>query len=290
MPKPAFLASLLFSFFLLASVSYAQTAEIPLWPGPAPSSESSQYPETMTLQPPDSTRRIANVAHPTLTVFLPDASLANGTALIICPGGGFRWLAFDNEGTILARWLNSLGVTAFVLKYRVIRTSDLGEQDSAEVKKRISAGIPLAVADGQQAVRIVRSRAAEWHLAKDRIGILGFSAGGYVSVVVAMQHDAASRPDFAAFLYPGTPDELNPPADAPPMFLVQADDDKTVPPTDHAIRIYEAWKKAGLSAEMHIYSRGGHGFGMRKTSLPADSWPDRLRDWLGAQGLLKSAK
>jgi acetyl esterase/lipase len=197
----------------------------------------------------------------------------NGTAVIICPGGGFRWLSFDNEGTALARWLNSLGVTAFVLKYRVMRTGDPGENDPAEKAARTKAAIALATADGQQAIKLVRSRATEWHLAKDRIGILGFSAGGHVAVVAAMQRDPAARPDFAEFIYPGTPDELNPPTDAPPMFLVQADDDKS-----------------GLSAEMHIYSRGGHGFGMRKTGLPAESWTERLRDWLGVQGLLKSAK
>jgi acetyl esterase/lipase len=284
------LPKLLLSLGLFSGTAFAQSAEVPLWPGPAPGSEDWNYPETVTLQPPDSTRRITNVTRPTLTIFLPEASLANGTAIIICPGGGFRWLSFDNEGTILARWLNAQGVAAFVLKYRVMRTRDSGERDSGEVALRSKAIVPLAVADGQRAVSLVRSRAAEWHLAKDRIGILGFSAGGHVAVAVSMHHDDTSRPDFAAFIYPGTPEELNPPADAPPMFLAQADDDKSVPPADHAIRIYQAWKKAGLSAEMHIFARGGHGFGMRKSGLPAESWTDRFRDWLGAQGLLKSAK
>jgi acetyl esterase/lipase len=102
-----------------------------------------------------------------------------------------------------------------------------------------------------------------------------------------MHHDADSRPNFAAPIYPGTPEEVTAPADAPPLFMVQADDDKTVPPVDNSIRLYQAWKKAGVSAELHIYSRGGHGFGMRKRNLPADTWPDRLRDWLDVQGLLK---
>ena len=273
MTKTAFITKSLFLFFLFATNASAQSTEIPIWPGPAPGSETWNYPETVTLQPPDCTRRVTNVTRPTLTVFLLEASLVNGTAVIICPGGGFRWLSFDNEGTALARWLNSLGVTAFVLKYRVMRTGDPGENDPAEKAARTKAAIALATADGQQAIKLVRSRATEWHLAKDRIGILGFSAGGHVAVVAAMQRDPAARPDFAEFIYPGTPDELNPPTDAPPMFLVQADDDKS-----------------GLSAEMHIYSRGGHGFGMRKTGLPAESWTERLRDWLGVQGLLKSAK
>jgi len=287
--KTFFSTKLFLCLLLLAGPLSAQSVEVPLWPGPAPGSEDWNYPERVTLQPPDSTRRIANVTRPTLTVFLPEPSLSNGAAIVICPGGGFRWLSFDNEGTVLARWLNSLGIAAFVLKYRLMRTGDPGELDSAVMAARRSAIQPLSIADGLQAVSLVRSRAAEWHLARDRIGILGFSAGGHIAVAVAMRHDANSRPNFAAFIYPGTPDELNPPADAPQMFLVQADDDKTVVPVDHAVRIYEAWKKAGLSAEMHIYSRGGHGFGMRKAGIPADSWGDRLRDWLGAQGLLKTA-
>ncbi len=149
-----------------------------------------------------------------------------------------------------------------------MRTGDAGERDSAELATRSKTIIPLAVADGLRAVSLVRSRAGEWHLAKDRIGILGFSAGGHVAAAVAMHHNDASRPDFVALLYPGTPEELNPPTDAPPMFLAQADDDKSVPPADHAIRFYDAWKKAGLSAEMHIYSRGGHGLGCARRAFP----------------------
>jgi acetyl esterase/lipase len=108
-----------------------------------------------------------------------------------------------------------------------------------------------------------------------------------VAAAVALQHDAESRPSFVAPIYPGTPDDVTAPADAPPMFLVHADDDKTVDPVDHSIRLYQAWKKVGIPAELHIYSRGGHGFGMHKRGLPVDTWTDRFRDWLGVQGLLK---
>ncbi len=284
--KPYFRFLPLFCILLAAAAFAAEPKVIPLWPGAAPGSENSKYEETqITVQ--DGTKRISNVTHPTLTAFLPDAATANGTAVIICPGGGFRWLSFDHEGAELARWLNSIGVTAFVLKYRVMRTGDEDEKDPAKAAERKKAVIPLAIADGQQAVRLVRAHASEWGIARDRIVLLGFSAGGYVAAGATVQHDAESRPNFAAFLYPGTPDDITAPADAPPLFMVQADDDKTVPPLEHSIHLYEAWKKAGISAELHIYSRGGHGFGMHKKGLPVDTWPDRFRDWLDLQGLLK---
>jgi len=286
--KPYFRVLPLFCILLAAAAFATEPKVIPLWPGVAPGSENSKYEETqITVQ--DGTKRISNVTHPTLTAFLPDATTANGTAVIICPGGGFRWLSFDHEGAELARWLNSIGVTAFVLKYRVMRTGDEDEKDPAKAAERKKAVIPLAIADGQQAVRLVRAHASEWSIARDRIVLLGFSAGGYVAAGATVQHDAESRPNFAAFLYPGTPDDLTVPADAPPLFMVQADDDKTVPPLEHSIHLYEAWKKAGMSAELHIYSRGGHGFGMHKKGLPVDTWPDRFRDWLDLQGLLKPA-
>ena len=162
--------------------------------------------------------------------------------------------------------------------------------DAARMLERRKTVIPLAIADGQQAIKVVRAHASEWGIAKDHIVFLGFSAGGLLAAGVALQHDADSRPNFSALLYPGTPDDLATPADIPPLFLVQADDDKTVTPLEHSIALYQAWKKAGVSAEMHIYSRGGHGFGMHKKGLPVDTWPDRLHDWLDLQGLLKPAR
>jgi acetyl esterase/lipase len=273
---------------LLAATAFAaEPKTIPLWPGLPPGSENWNYEEKDTVGPQDTTRRISNITRPTLTVYVPDAASTNGTAVIVCPGGGFRYLSIENEGSSVAQWLNSIGVTAFVLKYRVMRTGDPDSSDTAKMAERRKTVIPLAIADGQQAIRLVRSRAQEWHLAPDRIGILGFSAGGYVAAGVALQHDAESRPSFVAPIYPGTPDDVTAPADAPPMFLVHADDDKTVSPIDHSIRLYQAWKKVGIPAELHIYSRGGHGFGMRKRGLPVDTWTDRFRDWLGVQELLK---
>ena len=276
------------TFALLAAAALAAEPKIiPLWPGTPPGSpESWTQPEQEAVGPKDTIRRVSNVTRPTLTVYVPQSG-ANGTAMIVCPGGGFRILAIDHEGHDVARWLNSLGVTAFVLKYRVMPTGDGTEQKPADMTDRRKTAMALGAADGQQAMRLVRSRAAEWGVAPDRIGIMGFSAGGYVTATVALGTDPAARPNFAAPIYALAPEEASPSAGAPPLFLVHADDDKGVPTLNNSVRLYSAWKKAQIPAELHIYSRGGHGFGMGKKGLPVDSWMDRLRDWLGAQNLLQ---
>jgi len=273
---------------LLALLAFPMLAAdhqvIPLYPGAAPGSENWNWPETSTVGPNDTILRIGNITKPALTVYLPDPAKANGTAMVVCPGGGFRILAYNHEGTEVAEYLNSLGVTVFLLKYRVMRTGDAGEK--AEAMARRVEAIKLGVADAQQAMKIVRSRAAEWKVRPDRIGIMGFSAGGWITSAVALNHDEQSRPNFAAPIYGALPDNFTVPKDAPPLFLAHADDDKTVPSL-RSIRLYTAWKEAGIPAELHIYTSGGHGFGMRKKNLPVDTWIERLRDWLGAQGLLK---
>jgi acetyl esterase/lipase len=253
-------------------------------------SESWKYDETTNVGPSDGVRRVGNVTRPTLTVLLPDKATANGTAVIVCPGGGFRWLSVDNEGAAVAQWLNSIGVAAFVLKYRLVHQGNPGEDKTEWVHEQWKTVIPMAVADAQQAMKLVRAHAAEYGIAPDRIGIMGFSAGGHVAAEVALKHDAQSRPNFAAPIYPGPPIDPVVPADAPPLFMVHADDDKGVSTADNSIPLYLAWKKAGIPAEYHIYSTGGHGFGMRKRGLPVDTWPERLRDWLDAQGLLKKSQ
>jgi acetyl esterase/lipase len=278
---------LLFLLLLAVPVFASEPKVIPLWPGAAPGSENWNYEEVV---PQDPARPISNVTHPTLTAYLPDSATSNGTAVIICPGGGFRELWVSHEGTDLARWLSSIGVAAFILKYRVMRTGDSDANDPAKMAERRKIVIPLSIADGQQAIRLVRARASEWGIAKDRIGILGFSAGGYVAAAVTLHHDVDSRPNFAAAIYPGTPEDVTPPADAPPLFLLHADDDKTVTPLDNSIRLYAAWKKLGIPAELHIYSAGGHGFGTRKTNLPVGTWTARFHDWLDVQGLLTHPK
>ena len=267
---------------LMFTLSTLAAQEIPLYSGAAPGSEKWTWQED-DVPSTDDKRRVRNVVRPTLTVHAP--AQPNGTAVIVCPGGGFRHLAIDHEGHEVARWLNSFGVTAFVLKYRLMRTADGHEKDAALMTQRRNEAIPLAVADGREAVRLVRARAKEWKLRTDRIGIMGFSAGGWVTAGVALEHDAASRPDFAAPVYAAVTPGAKAPAAPMPMFLVHADDDKTVNSFDNSVRLYGLWKSAGAPAELHIYSSGGHGFGMRRKNLPVDGWVDRLKEWLIAQRL-----
>ncbi|MCU0248431.1 MAG: alpha/beta hydrolase [Bryobacter sp.] len=217
---------------------------------------------------------------PGCCVYLPPAGTANGTGVVICPGGGFRILAIDKEGIDVARWLNTLGVAAFVLKYRVMRT----DVPAANPLERRAEVIPLSVADGKRALALVRSRAAEWGVKPGRLGIMGFSAGGYVTAAVAMSD---AKPDFAAPIYAGVPPQVTVPAGAPPLFLVHATDDRTVNVVDSTMRLFTAWKNAGVPVEMHVYAQGGHGFGMTSQNKPVDTWTARLAEWMGTLGLLR---
>jgi acetyl esterase/lipase len=272
-----------------------QPEVIPLWPGDPPGSEGwNQQEQEIFAPPPISFRSVRNVTQPTLSAFLPHPSKASGTAAIICPGGGFHALAIDHEGIDVARWLNARGVAAFVLKYRLLATEvrdedferqfqeNLSDRNKIrEVTKQIG---PLAIADGQQAVKIVRQRASEWSLAPNRIGIMGFSAGGRVTAGVALEYDAQSRPNFAAPIYGALWEDITVPADAPPLFMALANDDELA--VEPCLALYSAWRAAGHPVELHIYAQGGHGFGMRKQGLPADHWIDRFGEWLAVQGLL----
>src|SRR5690606_28371166 len=177
-------------------------------------------------------------------------------------------------------------VTVFLLKYRVMRTGDNQAPNAAEMGRRRTEAISLAVADGLEAMRIARKNAARFGVNPQRIGILGFSAGGWVTTAVALQGRGDSRPDFAAPIYAAMPEDLTAPPNPAPLFLVHADDDKTVIPVKTSIRLYESWKKAGAPVELHIYSQGSHGFGMRKKGLPSDFWIERLWEWMQAQQLV----
>lgn len=268
--------------------SALQPTIIPLWPDAAPGSEDWTQQEQESAWTQGGLKMIRNVSRPTLTAFLPDRQRANGTAVIVCPGGAFHFLAFEHEGIQVAEWLNAHGIAAFILKYRLIPT---GDNFMAEVEERIadrakmagplSALAPLILADVQQAVRLVRRRAVEWRIRPDRIGVMGFSAGGAVTMAVVLNHDPESRPDFAAPVYAAHFGEIVVPTDAPPLFLVHAGDDPLIPPAI-SVAIYTAWQAAQKPAELHIYEKGGHGFGMRKLGLPVDGWIERFGEWLEA--------
>ncbi len=247
-------------------------------------------------------RVVTNVTQPTLTVFRPATTRASGTAasgtagsgtsVIVCPGGGFHALSIDTEGTMVAEWLTARGITAFVLRYRLVATGedavrDLMTKDRAKFREDAATVIPLATADGSAAVRYVREHASELGIAPNRIGIIGFSAGGTVAAHVAYDGTAESRADFVAAIYAslaGLP-ESPVPQEAPPMFVVAASDDPLGLATD-SVKLVRAWLDAKRSAELHLFSKGGHGFGMKQQNLPSDRWIDRFGDWLKVQGFL----
>ena len=234
---------------------------------------------------------IRNVVYPSLTAYLPDPASATGTAVIVCPGGAFHFLAYEHEGTQVAAWLNAHGIAAFMLKYRLVQTGDdfpecveRNMRDPERMGKLLAPLVPLINADGCQAVRLVRARAADWGLAPDRIGILGFSAGGSVTLNTALHYDATSRPDFAAPIYSAPVLGGPVPQDAPPLFLLCAADDDMA--SESSTRAYARWRESGHKAELHVYSQGGHGFGMRTLGLPSDRWIERFAEWLKAEGFL----
>lgn len=252
----------------------------------------------------------SKVSHPTLAVYLPPAGTANGTAVVVCPGGGYVHLAMSHEGIDVAHWLNSLGIAAFVLKYRL-------PSDETMIDKTIG---PLQ--DAQRAMQLVRERAADWGVDVHRVGILGFSAGGHLAstagthfdeAVIDNKGDISLRPDFMLLLYPvismsdsighrGSRDyllgkdpdpakvlaysnELRVTAETPPTFLVAAEDDKTVMVVN-SLYFYEALVRNHVPSELTIYPRGGHGFGLHNPTTGADQWPDRAAEWMKVNGWL----
>lgn len=263
---------------------------IPLWPDGAPGSADWTQVETESVGA-HSPRVIRNVTQPTLTAYLPEPAKATGAAAIVCPGGAFHLLAIDHEGIEVAQWLAARGVAAFVLKYRLLPTDENFEAslanifaDRSRTIERLRPIRPFALADGCQAIRLVRQRAGEWQLDPQRIGMIGFSAGGRLLATVLQEYDNESRPNFAGFIYGGLWEEFAAPVDAPPLFSAAADDDAWSAP--YCVRLYQIWKSGGHPAELHIYARGGHGFGLRKQGLPTDSWIERFGEWLQVQGIV----
>ncbi len=298
MPTIRFLIAVL----LLGVIDPARAGDpvvLPVWPVDVPGDFGMVGPERVrepAEAPTKDAKWITNVTTPTLTIFRP-AGANTGVAIIICPGGGYWNLAWDLEGEEVAAWLNRFGITGVVLKYRVPRRSGQPE--------RLPAPGPLL--DAQRAVSLVRGQAARWEINPDRIGIMGFSAGGHLAVATATQFDqrayepvdeldqASCRPDFAVAVYPGYLIEqsaagverktevlapyLRVPPATPPIFLVHAHDDR-VAGAANSVVMYLALKQANVPAELHVYARGGHGFGVRKSSLPCSTWTDRCIAWL----------
>jgi acetyl esterase/lipase len=231
----------------------------------------------------DGFHRITNIHKPSMFVFLPPKEKANGAAVVICPGGGHRYLVMDLEGSLVAERLNAMGIAAFVVKSRLSRA--VGSKYTTDVH---------SLQDAQRAIRTIRSRAREWNVDPGRVGIMGFSAGGEIAALAATREsDSEARPDFAVLVYSALPKEITlDKTTTPPMFLIVAGDDAL------AVRmadLYQKLKSAGVPSELHIYERGGHGFGMTGRTpefrqWPVARWPDALQQWLADRKLLTPTK
>ena len=298
--KPRHAFHLLLSALPLAMATAAEPLVLNVWPSTPPGDTATLPPEADLTKDTDKLiagRRIiktGNVTTPQLAVYRPAKEKDTGASVIICPGGGFNILAYDLEGTEVATWLNTLGVTGIVLKYRV------------PARDKTQAWL-APVQDAQRAVSLVRANAAAWGLDPARIGILGFSAGGttaaYTSLLLENRRypalDATDklscRPDFTLLIYTGGFFERFPAAmtdtiafskDAPPMFLVHAFDDNVS--VQNSLHVATELKKAGGSAELHVYDTGGHGYGLRPVATqPVTTWPARAAEWLARRGLLR---
>ncbi len=222
-------------------------------------------------------RSISNVTQPTITVYLPAKDKANGTGMVICPGGGYNHLAIDKEGHDIAHWLNSIGIAAVVLKYRLPGSM---RGDSQTDIHQVADRIHVALEDAEAAMRLMRQNASKWNLKPNAIGLMGFSAGGHLAAMMGMVAPPDSRPDFLVLGYPAIPAGLAVTASTPRTFLVAADDDTTVNPAENAGRFFAALRAAKVPAELHIYSSGGHGFGIQKSGKTSAAWPDALIAWL----------
>jgi acetyl esterase/lipase len=286
---------ILFALFAMTNIVSAQQV-INIWPGKAPGTEHWDWSAQKDSVEFPGDLLVYNVVQPTLTFFPADPAISNGTSVIICPGGSFCYLHINTEGADVARWLNKKGVSAFVLEYRLVHSetnmpvkekNDL-VKDTLKAKMLFTSLVPLAIADAKQALLYVRAHAASLGIAENRIGIMGFSAGGTLATAAAFDYTPENRPDFVAPIYAYVPPSfsLKMKKDSPPIFIAAASDDELhlVP---MSINLYNAWLAAGLPAELHIYSKGGHGFGMNKQGQPSDTWIDRFGDWLDIRGLLK---
>jgi len=290
--------------FVPAAASLCDAAApqpIPLWPGAAPGEQGDIGQERDMTTPKDgkpagkAVIRLGNVSKPSITVFRPQGR-NTGAAVVVCPGGGYNILAWDLEGTEVCKWLNSIGVTGVLLKYRVPARKNRPRHEAA-------------LQDAQRALSLVRHRAKQWGIQPDRIGILGFSAGGHLAVCASTHFDKRTyepvddadkescRPDFALPIYPAylvqkdtteLAPEIRVTAQTPPTFLVMTEDDKIR--VECPIFYYLALKNAGVPAEMHLYPVGGHGYGLRPSEKLVTTWPKRAEEWMRSLGVLSTKK
>lgn len=286
-----------FSLYLtFAAMGLFAQQVIQLFEGNPPGSENWTWSEQVSTKNSFNTEVVYNVVKPTLTAYLPPYYLATGTAVIVAPGGAFHTLSINSEGIDVAKWLNSKGIAAFVLKYRLARsyTDDpvkelMGKMDDFEKLDEENAPIiPLAMTDGLAAVKYVRDHAKAFEVDPDKIGFMGFSAGGTVTMSVVYNSTDDNRPNFIAPIYAYEPAIIGStlPAEKTPIFVAVAGDDQ-LDMVPYSINIYRKWFEAGHPAELHIFEKGGHGFGMHRQNLPTDKWTDRFWEWLKLHGYNK---
>jgi acetyl esterase/lipase len=289
-PSPSFL-NRLFLIILFFSISplraNAQLPPVFLWPGGAPGSEGKTAEEKIRVNE-SGDHILSSVHQPSITPYIPSKEIFDGAAVIVIPGGGHKELWMDHEGYRVAKWLSDHGTSAFILKYRLAREE--GSTYSIEGN---------SLPDVQRAIRLIRSRASEWGIDPDRIGIIGFSAGGELAALAATRYDSgsatsadiierqSSKPAFQALLYPAIPRDIKLSKDTPPAFLVCGEKDR--PEISQGLpELYLALQRAGVSTELHIFAGAGHGFGIRESNQPPVSgWPQLFHDWLASSGFLK---
>jgi acetyl esterase/lipase len=276
---------------------------MPLYKGVAPGSEDAKQKEKWAKVADDYVAR--NVTSPTLTAFLPAKDKATGAAVVVAPGGGFMVLAMKIEGLDVARYLTDHGIAAFVLKYRLRPTPEDDKAMQEDMAKMMSprppggptsgapadrpppSAPPFALDDAQQALKMVRSRAAEWNVDPKRLGMIGFSAGAMNTLATALRNDPAARADFIGIIY-GPLGAVQVPQPAPPLFAAIAADDPLIGTGDFGL--IKSWRDAKAPVEFHLYEHGGHGFGMRKLSKTSDLWADQFYTWMKDRGLLEAKK
>jgi acetyl esterase/lipase len=284
------------TMLLFTLKSFSQNMKINLWPeGKVPLSIHNNIQELVET---NDITRISKVQVPQIEVFLPNKKSANGQAVIICPGGGYARLSYDWEGSDIAKLLNTHGIAAFVLKYRLPDSLSSSAPDQ----------VPLM--DAKQAIRIVRARAQEWNIKPNHVGIMGFSAGGHLAATLSTHFDQDTRPDFSILVYPVISmdksiahigsrnnligmqptaalikmysNEFNVTPTTPPTFIIHATDDTSVP-VENSLLYYQALKNNKVAAEMHLFPTGGHGFGLALGKGPLEKWPNLLLDWIALQ-------